>query len=214
MPWGGGVLALRRKIVASLLVGLLSIFITPNVATASSVEGAPEEFYAVYISPDGSESIYRPSEDDSLDSYFRSRFVGPTWAACGLHDSDNKIVHQYVAGRTPLGPEFLRRPNLRCGNGGFGYRHIKLRHAGDWENLAGRVGGNWRDFASFAISSSLSSPTKACIGGHNDVIYIGTIEIRSSNGAIGERYYPKVPVGRSTNNIITAFPQKNMKGCP
>lgn len=39
------------------------------------------------------------------------------------------------------GAEFLRKPNLKCGNEKYGYRHIKLEHMDDWGNIATRVGG-------------------------------------------------------------------------
>lgn len=173
----------------------------------------------MYIAPDGTETIYSPDgsgEESSGRSFIlQNEFEGPTWGACGLHDPSDKIIYTYKAGSTPMGPEYIRKPNLRCGSEEkFGYRHIKDKHMQDWENLANRVNGNWRSFVSFAIQPSLESPVKACHGSRNDILYYGMIELRNSNGLIGKRYYPRIAVGNATNDIVTAFPQKDTKGCP
>lgn len=213
-----------RKLLASSVVAALSVSVIGGTFQSARAEFVSpdsnvDQLTAVYVAPDGSETTYTPGNSMGVEEMLSRNsaaqgFVGPIWAACGVKDPHDKLVHQYDAGAPPMGAEFLRKPNLKCGNEKYGYRHIKLEHMDDWGNIATRVGGNWRDFASFAIQSSLEAPAKACLGGNNEIIYLGVIELRNSNGLVGERYYPRVTVGQSTNNIITAFPQKDLAGCP
>lgn len=212
-------MTLAKKISTGLAVVCLSLGAISGAGNPAFADDGDSDFIAVYIAPDGSELVYKPEKNNETEISLRNfdpqgEFSGPPWAACGIKDPSDKLVHQYTAGSTPMGPEFLRKPNLRCGNEKFGYRHIKLEHKDDWKALANRVGGDWKDFASFAIQSSLETPQKACLGDANDIRYIGMVEIRRSNGLSGEKYYPRVPVGKDTNNIITAFPQTVSAGCP
>lgn len=151
-------MTLVKKVSAGFAIACLSLGASLGSNSPVFADDG-DKFSAVYIAPDGSEVVYEPGENNETGISLRSfeaqdGFSGPTWAACGIKDPSDKLVHQYTAGSTPMGPEFLRKPNLRCGNNGFGYRHIKLEHKKHWEPLANRVGGNWRDFASFAIEES------------------------------------------------------------
>lgn len=112
-----------------------------------------------------------------------------------------------------MAPIYLRSPLLRCGNDSYGYRHIQKRHMADWAPLASMLGSDWRTFTDWAVDQSLHYPKRWCLGSNNEVLYIGYIQIKNSSGQVVGTYYPRVPVGKTTNNIITAFPQTSPSGC-
>lgn len=84
---------------------------------------------------------------------------------------------------------------------------------GDWQYYATVVGSDWRSFADWAMDQSLHYPYRYCEGPSNELRYIGWVQIKNGLGQVVAEIYPRVPVGKTTNNIITAFPQTYASGC-
>jgi len=91
------------------------------------------------------------------------------WAACGARDDRFKVVHDYRR-LTFHGRQERTYARLYCGlyerdgsTAAFGYRHIKDRHAGDWQRKADYIGRNWRDLAGWAMSYTFREPNQVYI---------------------------------------------------
>ena len=76
------------------------------------------------------------------------------WGACGRSTPESKVVTRFYA--TPRAYY-----TLRCGTPAYGYRHILIRHRGDFERLAFRTGQNWRDIVELSAHAIASDPDKA-----------------------------------------------------
>lgn len=89
------------------------------------------------------------------------------WAACGVRDSRYKVVHDYRR-RFVNGRQARTYTRLYCGlyerdgsESRFGYRHIKDRHAGDWQRKADYIRRNWRDLAGWTMMHTFRDPGAA-----------------------------------------------------
>lgn len=139
-------------------------------------------------------------------------FAAPTevWAACGTSAPADKVVRVF-AQQPP--PGALPRPaTLLCGNDRFGYRHVKLRHAADWEALGFSVGDNWRGIADFAISQTLAVPQPGYprYNAKNDTwTYKAPLQIKDSEGQTRVTYWPIISAAARDGRIITAFPSRD-----
>ncbi len=114
------------------------------------------------------------------------------WGACGISTPEDKVVAKYSKAR------------LTCGNTGYGFRHIQIKHGEEWQGLAAIENRNWRDIADMAISKSLDTPdlvvpqgARACYSGQ---IYL----VNHVNGQIAKTVEPTVIVDNGV--IVTAFP--------
>lgn len=131
-----------------------------------------------------------------------------TWGACGTRDPSGKVVHTYAAGHPPMSSIFITRPILRCGNGGFGYRHILKYHFTQWATIASYAGTDWRTLLDRQMQDSFHRPYTWCDDkDKNSVNYVGWLQIRNSRGRVVKTYYPRYAVGKTTKNLVTAFPQ-------
>lgn len=86
------------------------------------------------------------------------------WAACGVFDDRFKVVHDYTR-LTVHWRQERTYARLYCGlyeadgsTSAFGYRHIKDRHAGDWQRKADYIQRNWRDLAGWAMTYTFRDP--------------------------------------------------------
>lgn len=136
-----------------------------------------------------------------------ARTIAPmaTWYACGVNDSNTKMVRgfQRVAGAgLPAG-----KADLKCGSPGWGYRHILIEHRTQWEQLAVITGSDWRTFSDWAMNQALNYPAHVSYRSSNDTyLYKTQVQIRDSGGTVRSVKYINVSVARVTKNIITAFP--------
>ncbi|MGW3473534.1 hypothetical protein ACWDKQ_34945 [Saccharopolyspora sp. NPDC000995] len=140
------------------------------------------------------------------------RFTGASareiWGACGTNSPADKLVRAFPRSGAPGAGG---ASNLLCGTAGFGYRHIKDRHMADWQNLAARVGSDWRSFADFAIAEILKVPEPGfpVYNKNNDTwTYRAPVQIRDSHGNVVDTYRPIVSVASGDQKIITAFPAR------
>lgn len=103
---------------------------------------------------------------------------------------------------------FVRTVNLRCGSSSWGFRHIDTHHSSQWQTISNMVGGlNWRNFADWAISQSLASPYLYCENvSRGTVNYVALIQIRNTSGAVVATYYPRIPTGKTSFNVINCVP--------
>lgn len=194
-----------RSSLASVLALVVSLIATPMAATAAPAPTPISRGYTVEYQ-DGRGHSNRFSLNNAVTA--RESLVAQTWAACGVSDPASKLVRAFAAGRAPMAPVYIRTVNLRCGNSSYGYRHILAKHSSQWAAIAAVVGSDWRSFTDWAIAQSLSYPYTWCTNtGANTVNYVGLIQIKNSKGQVVGTYYPRVPTGRTSYNIITAFPQ-------
>lgn len=134
--------------------------------------------------------------------------IQATWAACGAFDKETKTVRTFKRNAVRSPSIAAGNTLMKCGNQSYGYRHIKTRHQNDWGSLATIVGSNWRDFSDWAISQCLTYPGSVVNNGLNNVYeFKAPIQIRDrrTNRVVATKYC-KVPVSRSSKQIITAFP--------
>lgn len=122
------------------------------------------------------------------------------WAACGIRDSEAKIVRTYEK----LGGGSGKTVNLRCGHENSGYRHIRNDHMDEWQWRASEVGDNWRDYSDWVIAQTLIAPKSVTPQSNNKYkfsapvqVYRGT-QLRSS--------YRAVVIIGSRDGVITAYP--------
>lgn len=125
------------------------------------------------------------------------------WAACGWRDGDDKLVRLFQRDRR-------RDFALRCGDGGWGYRHIKDRHMGDFTGMAAGTYQNWRDVADLAMASNSSDPDVMKPAGGNQtcrsrVIFL--VNVR--NGQPVRQQIVKMYTDNANSNIRSAFPSSH-----
>lgn len=134
--------------------------------------------------------------------------VSAPWAACGIRDSKHKLVKNF--GRAMISGVSGRTAHLRCGTAqNWSYRHIKARHMNDWQNKANYIGDNWRSFADWAWTQTLSRPCSKYRQLSNDTLqYVAPIQIRDRNGRVVHQFGTRVSIARRSQNIITAYPQR------
>ena len=197
----------------STVVGMLMLAVPATAATDSSTDDTGP-LTAEYVDKDGNITVFGEvaAGADSLSTQAvvtSSSYPWQTWAACGASTADSKLVRAFSAGHAPMTSVYIRTVNLRCGNATYGYRHILAQHATQWQTLSNLAGGlNWRYFADWAIAQSLASPYRYCQNtSANTLNYVGLIQFRKTDGTIGATYYPRIPTGKTSYNIITAFPQ-------
>jgi len=131
----------------------------------------------------------------------------PPWSPCGARDKKTKVLHQYK--RATVAGVAGARATLACGTSGWGFRHIKVRHLSQWEAEAAPLFTPWMDIAHWAIANTLATPCSKLRQTRNDTIqYVAPFELRDQRGKIVRSFGVRVVVGRKTQNIITAYPQK------
>lgn len=123
---------------------------------------------------------------------------------CAASDPATKRVNTYQR-RNPSGVA-----KLECGsNSGYGWRHIAAGKAQDWQNIIDKykLGTDWATFAKWNISNTVGAPASAPYNSVNQTYtYQAPLQIRNSKGQVVRTYTVKVPVGSTTERIITAFP--------
>lgn len=128
------------------------------------------------------------------------------WGACGRSTAESKEVTKYfVNARTYY--------YLRCGNAGYGYRHILDRHRTDFERLAAGTYQNWRDVADLAMDSISRDPDAAKPAGNGKACLSRVIFLRNlrTNQAVRQQII-RMFVRLSDNAIITTYPHSSQ--CP
>jgi hypothetical protein len=102
-----------------------------------------------------------------------------------------------------------RKVTLYCGDSNSGYVHIRERHQRDWQAPVNDMGGgNWDDFAEFAIQMSLEHPAAGYpknIGG-NKRCYSTPITMLKNDGTAYKTLNPSVIASYNNQLVITAFP--------
>ncbi len=140
-----------------------------------------------------------------------------TWGACGVTTSSTKTVRTFTNRyRASDAGRFLRGGSsvLYCGDDNYGYRHIKLRHESQFENLTFMTNENWRDLADRMIAGTLVDPDDTTYTSKNDTFtycrIFFFIDLRSHR--VVSHSYPRVVVSASNGKVITAYP--NSVVCP
>lgn len=98
---------------------------------------------------------------------------------------------------------------LECGNSGYGWRHIAAGKAQDWQNIINKynLGTDWATFAKWNIGNTVGAPASAPDNSANKTYtYQAPLQIRNAQGQVVRTYTVKVPVGSTTERIITVFP--------
>ena len=139
--------------------------------------------------------------------------AAPPWAACGVSSPESKPVRTFPV-RPPVGGPSRTFATLLCGNDRYGFRHLAVRHASDWEALSFYTGGNWRDIADFAMAQSLTVPQPGypLYNPKNDSwTYKSPLEIKDANGNVRTTYWPLVAVAAQDGKILTSYPTRDPK---
>jgi len=137
----------------------------------------------------------------------------PPWLPCGPNDPRTKVIKTYVRplSRSTDGTVFPSgAATLRCGNANGGYRHIVIRHRGEWRTNAARSEDIWLDLADFSITAALTDPDRVTYSPRNDAFCFSR-EIYLVNNRTGQRVgylVPNVVVGFGTLDVVTAIPKK------
>lgn len=122
---------------------------------------------------------------------------------CSASDPATKRVNTWQR-RNPSGVA-----KLECGNSSYGWRHIAAGKAQDWQNIINKynLGTDWATFAKWNIGNTVGAPASAPYNSANQTYtYQAPLQIRNAQGQVVRTYTVKVPVGSTTERIITAFP--------
>ncbi|WP_431864626.1 hypothetical protein [Microbacterium paraoxydans] len=134
------------------------------------------------------------------------------WRGCGLFDKNEQYVKSYD--RKRLRNSFSGSvATLRCGTArDYGFRHVQARHQGEWTNVGGRVGVQWRDMADWSIAWMLYDPDRVVASGPN-FCYSRTVFVY--NKKTGQKVYQtnvRLFLGKTGQRIITANPGRQCSG--
>jgi hypothetical protein len=134
-----------------------------------------------------------------------------TWSACGFLDKDTKTVRTF--GRSAGAGFSAGKAILACGfqgwdgETGWGFRHIRHGHEGDWARITTMVGGTWQGAADWSMAQALKGPAYVTYTKRNDTYtYRTPIYIYDRQGKMRYSFYSNVVVAAKTQNIITAYP--------
>lgn len=146
-----------------------------------------------------------------------------TWGACGAFREKYrlKVIRSFwrVAADDPRRHLAAGTSNLACGSDQWGYYHISAPrsekgHLEDWDDVASYTNQNWRDVADVFINIALSDPDSITYSQRNDTFEYCRIAylVNLRTGNVVDEMYPRVIIGVSTSNIITAYPTRKL--CP
>lgn len=119
----------------------------------------------------------------------------PAWGACGATASPTKLVYDFGS------------IDLRCGDSGYGYNHIKANHRTHFGGLASTVGRTWEDLLYFSVAWAEYDPDASRYNPANGkACRSRNLWLANSNGVVVSKKTYKVIYVYSTGGIITAFP--------
>lgn len=121
----------------------------------------------------------------------------PNWGACGVSTSAQKVVYDFGS------------VNLRCGNAGWGYRHIKDRHFNEFQNLARAGGLNWSDLVHWAIHYNTQDPDHVIVDG-SDGCRDRMLYLHDRNGREIWQQRFKVIYNSVDGRVITTYPSSQI----
>jgi hypothetical protein len=132
----------------------------------------------------------------------------PPWAACGVYDSNTKVVYTYS--RAQISGYSGSTAKLLCGSTSWGFRHIEASHMADWQAKGEYIGATWSQMAHWAMTNTLSKPCSKYYQSSNDTFqYVAPFQIRNNQGQVVHTFGARVVVARVTQNIITSYPQSS-----
>lgn len=170
-----------------------------STVAAKPSKSAAKEAYTIVFPQTGARFITPRS----------SRVVTASWpmGACGVRDSQTKIVSTFTIGRIP--ERLVYTANLQCGNAKYGYRHIQAEHAEDWKAVAYPSGdpNHWHFINWFITETGKKALSVQEDKARNVYNYRGWIQIKDSRGRVIKNYCPKLAISRdSGHRIITTYP--------
>lgn len=202
-------------VLATTGVGLGSVPAMASSESASAVVGDPE---VVLVAPVSGASVssgdltalglnQAPELPPGLAT---ASLLGPIDALnCNTLKRASHVVTTYQARSRP---GFSGgRIKLECGTEkGYGYRHIRAGHQGDWTRKMEPMRGNWDDFMDFATRQSLVAPSKIADQGGGKLCYTTPVQVRNSKGQVLKTFYPRVIISKTNRRVITLYPAR---GC-
>ncbi|MBF0817133.1 hypothetical protein E4U02_11970 [Microbacterium paludicola] len=201
-----------RISLASLGAVVLAVtLVTPTAASADErdVFQPPASFQATASGTEAEVAVDATEEYTAVISgveYAERADASVMLAApgCSSTDKATKTVNMWQR-RNPNGVA-----KLECGTKtGYGWRHIADGHGQDWQNILTKykIAGTWSDFAKWNIGNTVGAPASAPYNStNNSYTYQAPLQIKNSKGQVVRTYTVKVPVGKTTERIITAFP--------
>lgn len=121
----------------------------------------------------------------------------PNWGACGVWTSEYKMVYDFGA------------IELKCGNAGWGYRHIKAEHYSQFQGLARAGGLNWSDLVHWAIYYNVQDPDHVIVeegdGCRDRLLYF-----HDSNGRLIWQQRFKMIYSANDGRVITTYPSSSI----
>jgi len=153
---------------------------------------------------------FSPKRSTNLPVGIAAAYQPKTWGACGVRTDNYKHVRTW---RVTTAPWQAKDIVMKCGtwtsknpNGGWGYRHVKGKHGGEWAALGNQVQANWRDIADFAITDALDNIYSGSERASNNTFtYKGEVQLRKYNGSVIRTYYTRVTADQTDRRLITAF---------
>ena len=139
------------------------------------------------------------------------------WGACGVSSDAQKLVTNFHrdAGTSANGG---RNPSsgtttFKCGNSGWGYRHIVARnHDDQFVSMAAGTNQNWRDIADLGMAKALNDPARITYRRPPTHTFCYSAEISLYNKDTGQLVRKKkvqVVIGGSDYNVVSAYPSNS-----
>lgn len=200
----------RISLASLAAVVLVATALTPTAALADVPDALQPSTTIQATGPRSVDTAVDPIEEYTAViagvEYIEPSGVSARLAApgCSSSDKSTKRINTYQR-RNPNGVA-----KLECGTtSGYGWRHIANGHGQDWQNILTKykIAGTWSDFAKWNIGNTVGAPASAPYNSaNNSYTYQSPLQIKNSKGQVVRTYTVKVPVGKTTERIITAFP--------
>lgn len=204
-----------RQALAAVL-GLSLAMSSSVVANAKSLEAADAaDFTAIEVSTDqlteDSSLIFPPTSDAQSPDELpiaSPALLGPVDSFnCNVARNKNWNVTSYTAkGYSSFAGG---KVNLKCGtSSSSGYFHIKSRHAYDWAQRIGSVGGygRWDDLMDYATRSILKNPALTRHAGSGKLCYSAPIVLTNSKRTKKVTFNPTVVISETNKLVVTSYP--------
>jgi len=138
----------------------------------------------------------------------------PQWVRCFSINDTEMVIKEYTTWWN--GQEDKKR--LRCGDSGFGYKHIRERHEGDWQNKLNRItptglfpNVSWDDLMSAAAVNALLVPDYSQTVSGSKRCYVVRMGFHNKNGTLIDAYNVRAVAATNSDRVITVLPIEDGK---
>lgn len=133
----------------------------------------------------------------------------PQWVQCFTLNDTEMVIKSYTTWWNGL----AETKRLKCGDSGFGYKHIRERHEADWQAKLNKItpsglfpNVSWDDLMSAAAHNALAVPDYTENVAGSKRCYVVKMGFFNQNGVLIDAYNVRTIAATNSDRVITALP--------